>query len=224
MGFSWDSTMTCSNEYWQCATPAVGLLQGAAVLCSALPHPAWHELFRVWRAAAAALSLFYSHEKRSLWRLNFVCQVFRGSLGLRVTCTLPHTLPPSLRPHPNPWVCGTDGSTTQGAPGIIQSHPAVEMQVSTTPMSITITSALCGIPTVPPTPIWQPLVGGSRTGNSIESKMGTTTPRYLSKHHFYSAIAPFKWWITSSLVICAYYFHLQNCTSWLFFLAQNVII
>ncbi|CAB1418853.1 unnamed protein product [Pleuronectes platessa] len=33
---SWDSTVTCSNEYWQSATPAVGLLQGAAVPCGAL--------------------------------------------------------------------------------------------------------------------------------------------------------------------------------------------
>lgn len=62
------------------------------------------------------------------------------------------------------------------APGIIQAHSAVEMQVATTPTSITINHTLCGIPTEPMAPIWQLLVGGHRTGNPPNPRWGLPRP------------------------------------------------
>ena len=65
----------------------------------------------------------------------------------------------------------------RGAPGISRAHAAAEMQVTATPVSITIKRALCGNPSVPRAPIWQPLVGGGRTGNPLNPRRGPPHPR-----------------------------------------------
>lgn len=69
-----------------------------------------------------------------------------------------------------------------------QTPSAVEMQVATTPMSNTINHALCRIPTVPMAPIWQPLMGGHGTGNTLSLGCGLPHP-CLFRHHFCSVIA-----------------------------------
>lgn len=71
--------MTCSNEYWQCATPAVSFLQGAAVVCSTMPTEHDTNPFNSEELEQrAALSLFYSQKTLMETTLNVASERLRS--------------------------------------------------------------------------------------------------------------------------------------------------
>lgn len=159
-------------------------------------HRAQHKAFKLWRATAAALGLFYSCEswkettvKCDIWTF-FLRQVFQTVSG----ATHAHVSAPKSARLWHRWEHHPRGSDMRrGAPGIIQAHAAVEIQVATTPVSITMNQALCASPTEPRAPIWQPLVGGRRTGYPPDPRWGLPHPKLSFEASFCSVIAPLNW-------------------------------
>lgn len=174
----------------------MGLLQGAAVLCSALPtehstKPLNSEELqrRPWACFTAARV-----ERKQLLNVTselfFLRQVFQAVSG----ATHAHVSAPKSARLWHRWEHHPRGSDMRrGAPGIIQAHAAVEIQVATTPVSITMNQALCASPTEPRAPIWQPLVGGRRTGYPPDPRWGLPHPKLSFEASFCSVIAPLNW-------------------------------
>lgn len=146
MDSSWDSTVTCSNEYWQCTTPAGGLLQGAAVLCSALPsehdtNPLNSQEQARWPWACFTDTRAY---RKQLWQLNFFFYV----RCFRLWCST--VFPPHKHTdtHPNVSLQYSWEHHPRGL-DMKREHqelfrPIRQLQ----PHPITTNHGLCGIPTV----------------------------------------------------------------------------